>query len=202
MGFYAPAQIVRDARAHGVTVLPPCINRSDWDSVMEDVVGPSGRDLGLRLGLRQIGGLAEEEAAWIVAARGNGYRAVEDVWRRAGVRRATLMRLAEADAFAGLGIARRDAVWAARGMADARPLPLFAGGLEGEGGAEPAVSFPPLSEGEEVVEDYLSLRLTLRQHPVAFLRPVLTPPVLTPGVAVGLAAGAAAIGTPGALPVA
>ncbi|WP_347312013.1 error-prone DNA polymerase [Defluviimonas sp. SAOS-178_SWC] len=172
MGFYAPAQIVRDAREHGVTVLPVCINASTWDNRMEDC--PDGT-LALRLGFRQIRGLAEEEADWITAARRNGYLAMEDVWRRAGVSHRTLTLLAEADAFASLGLSRRDALWAARAYTTATPLPLFAGDLDGEGIVEPAVIFAEMSEGEHVVEDYAAMRLTLRTHPVALLRPRLTP---------------------------
>ncbi len=170
MGFYAPAQIVRDAREHGVTVLPPCINRSHWDNVMEPL--PDGQ-LALRLGFRQIKGVPEEAALWIGAARGNGYPALRDVWRRAGVAPAVLARLAEADCFASLGVARRDALWEARGLEGPAPLPLFAG-MDGEG-EEPAVQLAPMTEGEAVVEDYVSMRLTLRAHPVSFLRPLLTP---------------------------
>lgn len=171
MGFYAPAQIVRDAREHGVAVRPPCINASVRDCTME----PDGRGgLALRLGLRQITAMPEEEAGWIVAARGNGYGSVEDVWRRAGIAPALLARLAEADAFAGLGLTRRDALWAARALG-AAPLPLFAADLDGEAIAEPAVTLPAMSLGEEVVEDYHALRLTLRAHPLALLRHLLTP---------------------------
>jgi DNA-directed DNA polymerase III PolC len=173
MGFYAPAQIIRDAREHGVTVLPPCINASQWDNVMEP---DRTAGLALRLGFRQIRGMPEEEAMWIVATRANGFRAVEDVWRRAGVSPATLTRLAEADAFAALGLSRRDALWAARAMVPGEELPLFAGDIDGEGIVEPAVIFAQMSEGEAVVEDYVSLSLTLRSHPLAFLRALLTPP--------------------------
>jgi len=177
MGFYAPAQIVRDARAHGVAVLPPCINASQWDSVME----PDGSgNLALRLGLRQIRGLAEDEALWLVAARGNGYRTVQDVWRRAGTSPATLTRLAEADCFAALGLARRDALWQARAQGGAKPLPLFAADLDGEGLADPAVTFAAMTIGEQVVEDYASLRLTLRAHPLALLRHILAPGLTPP----------------------
>jgi len=172
MGFYAPAQIVRDAREHGVVVLPPCINHSHWDNVMEE----TGRGpLALRLGFRQIKGVVEEEALWIASTRGNGYLAVEDVWRRAGVGPATLTRLAEADVFAGLGLARRDALWATRAIAGEAPLPLFAGDIDGEGIVEPAVMFREMTMGEAVVEDYVAMRLTLRAHPMALLRPFLTP---------------------------
>ena len=172
MGFYAPAQIVRDARDHGVRVLPPCINASTWDNRMEEAADGT---LALRLGFRQIRGLAEEEGMWVVAARGNGYQAVQDVWWRAGVGPATVTRLAEADCFATLGQSRRDALWAARALTGDRPLPLFAGDIDGEGIVEPAVVFRDMSEGEKVVEDYVSMRLTLRSHPMALLRPWLTP---------------------------
>jgi DNA polymerase III alpha subunit len=172
MGFYAPAQIVRDARDHGVRVLPPCINASTWDNRMEEAADGS---LALRLGFRQVRGLAEDEGMWVVAARGNGYQAVQDVWRRAGISPATVTRLAEADCFAALGQSRRDALWAARALTGDRPLPLFAGDIDGEGIVEPAVVFREMSEGEKVVEDYVSLRLTLRSHPMALLRPWLTP---------------------------
>lgn len=169
MGFYAPAQIVRDAREHGVQVLPPCINASHWDCVMQK----TDRGLALRLGFRQIKGMAEEEALWIVAARGNGYSEVEDVWRRAGVPAETVTRLAEADCFAALGQARRAALWQARAISGAKPLPLFAQDLDGEAIYEPSVQFREMTEGESVVEDYISMRLTLRSHPMAILRPYL-----------------------------
>ncbi len=176
MGFYAPAQIVRDAREHGVTVRPICINASFWDNSME----PDGKGgLALRLGFRQIKGMNEQEAGWIAAARGNGYRSPEDVWRRAGTSPKLLTRLAEADAFAGLGLKRRAALWQVRAIAHDRPLPLFAGDMDGEGIMEAPVSLPTPSIGEEVIADYQSLRLSLRAHPMALLRPYLTPPVST-----------------------
>jgi error-prone DNA polymerase len=169
MGFYAPAQIVRDAREHGVIVLPPSINHSHWDNVLEDT--PDG--LALRLGFRQIKGLAEDDALWITAARGNGYRSPEDVWRRAGLAGPVLARLAEADCFLPVGLDRRAALWAARAIGGPAPLPLFAGDLDGEGIAEPAVTLAPMTTGEAVVEDYVALRLTLRAHPMALLRPFI-----------------------------
>ncbi len=172
MGFYAPAQIVRDAREHGVIVRPPCINASDWDNIMERTAEGA---LTLRLGFRQIRGMSEEEACWIVQARGNGFLTVEDIWRRAGVAPAMLTRLAEADCFANLGLSRRDALWAARGLSKGPVLPLFAGDMDGEGIVEPAVAFAALTAGEAVVEDYIAMRLTLRSHPLALLRPWLTP---------------------------
>ncbi|ETX15353.1 DNA polymerase [Roseivivax halodurans JCM 10272] len=172
MGFYAPAQIVRDAREHGVEVRPVAINESYWDNVME----PGRRErMALRLGFRQIKGLREEDAAWLAAARGNGYRSVRDVWRRAGLGPQVLARLAEADAFAALGLSRREALWEARALAKDKPLPLFAGDMDGEGIVEPAALLPEMTEGEEIVEDFVAMRLTLRRHPVALLRHILTP---------------------------
>jgi DNA-directed DNA polymerase III PolC len=173
MGFYAPAQIVRDAREHGVKVRPVCVNASYWDNVME----PDGRGgLALRLGFRQIKKMREEEAMWICASRGNGYAEVEDVWRRAGTPPHILEVLAEADAFASVGDNRREALWHAKAVKGIEPLPLFANELEGEGLDELPVTLPEMTEGENVVEDYVSMRLTLRSHPMALLRPLLTPP--------------------------
>ena len=172
MGFYAPAQIVRDAQEHGVEVRPVDINTSTWDNIME-ADGKGG--LALRLGFRQIKGVREDDAAWIASARGNGYRSVEDVWRRAGLEPRQLRTLAEADAFASLDISRRDALWAAAAIASDKPLPLFSGDMDGEGILEPLANLPKMSLGEEVVEDYVSMRLTLRAHPMAFLRHKLTP---------------------------
>ncbi|MCL3881518.1 error-prone DNA polymerase [Marivita sp. GX14005] len=172
MGFYAPAQIVRDAREHGVTVRPICINTSFWDNVMEpDEEG----GLALRLGFRQIKGISEEDATWIAAGRGNGYHSVHDLWRRAGLDPATIARLAEADVFQGTAISRRQALWDAKALSARKPLPLFANSLEDELIAEPAALLPDMTEGEEVVEDYVAMRLTLRRHPVALLRHILTP---------------------------
>ncbi len=180
MGFYAPAQIVRDARAHGVEVRPPDVNASHWDCTMER----DGRGgLALRLGLRMIRGLREDDCIWIPAARGNGYRSVEDVWRRAGVPPHQLAILAEADAFASLGLSRREAMWQARAVRGEAPLPLFAGDLEGEAIPEPDPELPPASLGEEMVADYLAMRLSLRVHPLALLRPLLTPGLPQPSPA-------------------
>ena len=171
MGFYAPAQIVRDAREHDVIVRPVDINESYWDNTIESN-GSNG--LALRLGFRQIKAMREDEACWITAARGNGYRSIEDVWRKAGTPPRLLATLAEADAFATLGLSRREALWQAEAVTGKEPLPLFARELEGEGMSEPDVELPQMSEGEEIVEDYVSMRLTLRRHPVALLRDRLT----------------------------
>lgn len=171
MGFYAPAQIVRDAREHGVELRPVCVNHSAWDNTLERRADDT---LALRLGFRQIKGFREEDAAWIVAARGNGYSDPESLWLRAGVAPVALERLAEADAFAGMGQTRRDALWAVRAISAPVPLPLFADPLDGEGLREPTVSLPKMKLGEEVVEDYVALRLSLRAHPMELLRPTIT----------------------------
>ena len=167
MGFYAPAQVVRDAREHGVPVRPVDVNHSRWDCTLENADGPL---LGVRLGLRMVGGLQGEHAAELVAARGeHPYADLDDLWRRAGVPVAALERLAEADALASLGLDRRGALWAIRGLADA-PLPLFAAADNRPEIVEPPVVLDPMRPGREVVEDYGSTGLSLRAHPLAFLR--------------------------------
>ncbi len=173
MGFYAPAQIVRDAREHGVEVRPVCVNASRWDCTLEPA---AGRTLAVRLGLRMAKGLANADGAEIVASRGGTpFVSVDMLWRRARVPVAALERLAEAGAFGGLGLGldRRQALWAIRGLADSR-LPLFAAmeqaRLPPPEIVEPPVALVPMTEGSEVVEDYRSVGLSLRRHPVAFLR--------------------------------
>ncbi|MFO1136445.1 MAG: error-prone DNA polymerase [Rhodoblastus sp.] len=255
MGFYAPAQIVRDAREHGVDVREPDINASDWDCTLEPVLrrhapqtpishaeepaqqasrsmiqrlvsrppfetrlsgapqgeGSSQDEKGgnlipgsaarqrvsngevstsravhprhaeraehirtthaLRLGFRLISGLAEDDMKKLVALRGRGYDSVRDVWLRTGLSTRALELLAGADAFASLGLTRRDALWAVQGLNRAgdkddlpllRPLSFRA--------TEPDADLPPMPPGEEVIEDYRRLRLSLRAHPVSFVR--------------------------------
>ncbi|GAO40447.1 error-prone DNA polymerase [Sphingomonas changbaiensis NBRC 104936] len=165
MGFYAPAQIVRDAREHGVKVLPPCVNASRWDCTLE---GDAERKP-VRLGLRLVKGLSDTHGALIaVAAMDKPFVSVEDAWHRSGVPVAALEKLAEADAFACLGIDRRQALWQVRGLGQTE-LPLFMS-VENR---EPAVTLRPMTEGREVVEDYGMIQLSLRHHPVRFLRPEL-----------------------------
>ncbi|MDX1781413.1 MAG: error-prone DNA polymerase [Thalassovita sp.] len=168
MGFYAPAQIVRDLRDHGIEVRPVCVNHSDWDNLLERRADGA---FALRLGFRQIKGFREEDAQWIKAARGNGYQDPESVWLRAGVTPSVLERLAEADAFIGIGLTRRDALWQVRAIRAPKPLPLFSDPMDGEGIREPEMTLPNMHLGEEVVEDYVALRLTLRAHPMELLRP-------------------------------
>ncbi len=166
MGFYAPAQVVRDAVEHGVTVLPLCANASRWDCTLEPA---DGRWLAVRLGLRMANGLANADAARLLAARDVPYADVDDVWRRAGVPVAALERIAEADGFRALGLDRRAALWAIRGLADTVP-PLFAAAGKRPEAVEPAVTLAAMTLGREVVEDYGSVGLSLRRHPVSFLR--------------------------------
>lgn len=165
MGFYAPAQIVRDAVQHGVQVLPICVENSFWNSVLE--YAPNG-SLAVRLGFRQIKGFKEEDGHWIASARGNGYRSIDALWRRAGISRPALTKLAGADAFTSHDVERRDALWAVKGLGGDRPLPLFE--QTGEGLPNLKAFLPTLSPSEAVFEDYVSTRLTLRAHPVQLLK--------------------------------
>jgi error-prone DNA polymerase len=174
MGFYAPAQIVRDAREHGVEVRPVCINESRWDCTLEPTAD-DGR-FAVRLGLRMVKGLGNAEAARLVSCREDRpFASVDDVWRRAGIPAVALIELADADAFRpALSLARREVLWAIKALRD-EPLPLFAAAARREAEvlpeqAEPVVALRPMVAGREVVEDYGHVGLTLRQHPVSFLR--------------------------------
>ena len=174
MGFYAPAQIVRDAQDHHVEVRPVCINASRWDCTLEPT-GDDGR-FAVRLGLRMVKGLANANAAAIVSARADTpFASIDDLWRRAGVPVAALVQIAEGDGFRpSLSMARREALWAIKALRD-EPLPLFAAATAHEQQlvpeiSEAAVSLRPMTAGSEVVEDYGHIGLSLRSHPVAFLR--------------------------------
>ena len=162
MGFYAPAQIVRDARQHGVEVRPVSINDSRWDCTLE----PGGKYFALRLGLRMVKGLADKDAARVIANRDQPYTDITQLHRAACLSLICLERLAEADAFACVNLDRRRALWEIRALAPSE-LPLFAGG---EDFAEAPAAISPMRPGREVVEDYRSTGLTLRRHPLSFLR--------------------------------
>ncbi len=175
MGFYAPAQIVRDARQHGVKVRPVCVNRSRWDCTLEPVDGVED-EYAIRIGMRMVRGLAMAHAARIVAARADyPFESIDDMWRRSGVPSASLEQLADADAFLpSLRLERRDALWAIKALRD-EPLPLFAAAAEREARSiteqhEPLVELRQMTEGHNVVLDYGHTGLTLREHPVSFLR--------------------------------
>jgi error-prone DNA polymerase len=174
MGFYAPAQIARDARQHGVEVRPVCVNASRWDCTLEN---GDGLYRAVRLGLCMVRGLSNTHAADLIATRANQpYRSVTDIQQRAGIPAAALQSVAEADGFHALGLDRRHALWEISGLADTT-LPLFAGA---ELSQEPQVALPAMTQGGEVVEDYRSTGLTLRQHPVSFLRAELTKQRIVP----------------------
>ncbi len=241
LGFYAPAQLVRDAREHGVEVREVDVNLSDWDCTLEPLpplpftgegrgegkpplpvrgerVGvrggailsdkdgaaphpspsatPSSRERGeggragegihprhaemaahihathaVRLGLRQIVGVKEEDMRRLVERRGQAYDSVRDLWLRSGLSSAALERLADADAFRSLGLDRRQALWAVRGLdrvGDQDDLPLFASRPARE--TEPDARLPPMPLGAHVVEDYRRLSLSLKAHPTSFMR--------------------------------
>jgi len=174
MGFYAPAQIVRDAREHGVVVRPICANASRWDCTLEPIANSDRH--AVRLGLGMVRGLSNADGAAIVAARAEQpFASIDDLWRRAAVPAASLVKLAEADGFRpSLGRARREALWEIKALRD-EPLPLFAAASAREQQivpevAEPMVALKPMTAGREVVEDYGHVGLTLRQHPLAFVR--------------------------------
>ncbi|MGA2792856.1 MAG: OB-fold nucleic acid binding domain-containing protein, partial [Roseiarcus sp.] len=243
MGFYAPSQIVRDAREHGVEVREADANLSDWDCTLEGAdepfsrcagepfsretgeggprvsegrmraVGPSEtsgvvdattalirrcappspalREKGfpihrrhaamapdirathaVRLGLRQIIGVREDDMRILIERRGAGYDSIRDLWLRTGLNAAVLERLADADAFRSLGLDRRVALWAVRGLdrvGDQDDLPLFSASRPARE-HEPDARLPPMPLGAHVVEDYRRLSLSLKGHPVAFMR--------------------------------
>jgi error-prone DNA polymerase len=179
MGFYQPAQLVRDARAHGVEIREADVNFSNWDCTLEGGA--------VRLGFRLIHGLSEDELKRLVTARGNGFSSIERLAAIAGVSRFTIERLAEADAFRSLGFDRRTALWAARRLdtigirptrgtaktqnpAQDNVLPLLAPHLGDELFPEQSVALPAMALSEHVVEDYVATGLSLKAHPVAFFR--------------------------------
>ncbi len=173
MGFYAPAQIVRDAREHDVEVRGPDVNYSLWDNRLEPLIGDNHA---LRLGFRQIKSLNREAAEAVVDARPNeGYVSVEDVWRRTNINTAALVALAEAGGFDSLGLARREALWAIRalghnGRETAAALPLFAAAEARDAIPETPIALPGETAGEVVANDYAAIRMSLKHHPVGLLR--------------------------------
>jgi error-prone DNA polymerase len=205
MGFYAPAQIVRCAREHGVEVCEADINHSLWDCTLEPA---KAGDFALRLGLRQIDGLREDDVKRVVSMRDGipaeldphlfapphqslsspgltldarlrghdkekekgSFRDVRDLWRRSGIGRASLEKLAAADAFRSLGLDRRQALWEVRGLPKEVPFPLFDHAHAVEMGAEEEAALPVMPLSEHVVNDYRTLRLSLKAHPMSFLR--------------------------------
>ncbi|QGZ95558.1 error-prone DNA polymerase [Terricaulis silvestris] len=189
MGFYAPAQIVRDAAEHGVETRPIDINHSDWDNSLEEGPNASERlhdrheDMrgdvrsthALRLGFRQAQGLDKEEIIRLIERRGRGYDSVRDVWLRSGLSPSTIVRLADLDGFRSLGLDRREALWAARALnrvGGQEDLPLFV--REEDPTKEPDYDLPSMLLGEHIVEDYRTIGLSLKTHPAALLRDELS----------------------------
>lgn len=185
MGFYAPAQLVRDARDHGVVVRPVDINESEWDATLED--GAFERDCihprhismqdvilarkAVRLGFRQVKGLTRKDVDRLLACRGNGYVSVRDLWLRTGLPRSVIERLADADVFRSIRLDRRAALWAAKALDEGSAvehLPLFTD--HGDLQVEPETPLPQMRDSEQVVNDYRYLSLSLKAHPVSFLR--------------------------------
>lgn len=197
MGFYQPAQLVRDARDHGVDIRDVDVNFSVWNSTLEkasfdpDRILPRHAEMrgviktnhALRLGFRQIKGLSEERMDAFVKRRGSGYESVRDVWLRSGLDVDEIEKLAQADAFRSLGLDRREALWAVRaldGKSAAEKLPLFDQPAIRLRELEPETKLPKMPLGEHVIHDYRSLGLSLKAHPVAFLRERLDRAGVTP----------------------
>ncbi|PZT92954.1 MAG: error-prone DNA polymerase [Citromicrobium sp.] len=175
MGFYAPAQIVRDARDHDVTVLPADVNLSQWDCTLEQTVDElsAGEGVALRLGLRQVDGLPEAVAARLIAERqaGGPYADIVTLRDRSRIAPSHIERLANADCFGSTGLSRRKSLWDARSLKAAPDLPLFEAAAARDEGAERwQTRLPVMPLSEEVVADYQTLRLSLKAHPMSFLR--------------------------------
>ncbi|BCH13888.1 error-prone DNA polymerase [Mesorhizobium sp. L-2-11] len=202
MGFYQPAQLVRDARDHGVEIREVDVNFSGWDCALEEAPFDPARVLdrhaqmrgvirtshAVRLGFRQVKGLSKDRMEVFVARRGNAYASVRDVWLRSGLYVDEIEKLAQADAFRSLGLDRRDALWAVRaldGRSATETLPLFDRPAIRLRDLEPATRLPIMPLGEHVVHDYRSLGLSLKAHPLAFLRQRLDGSGVTPNARLG-----------------
>lgn len=164
MGFYQPAQIVIDAKKHGVEIRPIDINYSAWDNLLEE---KSGKYHALRLGFRQIKGMNAEDIEYLTSGRKKVYNHIHELMD-AGVSLSALERLADADAFRSIAMDRRAALWEVSAMAD-RPVALFKN-QPSESSLEIQASLPLMSKGEHVIQDYASTSLSLKAHPVSFVR--------------------------------
>jgi len=166
MGFYAPAQLVRDAQDHGVEIREVDVNKSEWDCALENEKG-----VALRLGFNQVKGLGRDKIDEFVRRRGVGYASAVDLARRSGLDRKALERLAEADAFRSLRLDRRQALWTIKAI-DVHPLSLFAAPSEAPS-PEVLAPLPIMPLGQHVLEDYEAVGLSLKAHPLKLLRPEL-----------------------------
>ncbi|MFL5317309.1 MAG: error-prone DNA polymerase [Microvirga sp.] len=186
MGFYQPAQLVRDAREHGVELRPIDVNDSDWDCTLEPAEEPKGLvRCAVRLGFRQITGIKKAEIERLVKARerGNGFHSIDQLGAIEGLSRQTLERLAEADAFRSLHLDRRMALWVVKGLDAARltrdgglldqAAPLFTPHLADGLFREESVALPGMALSEHVADDYATTGLSLKEHPCTFFRPML-----------------------------
>lgn len=202
MGFYAPAQLVRDAADHGVGILPVDINESDWDCTLEKMSFDPSKIIGrhasmrgviktahaVRLGFRQVKGLPEKQMKLFVERRGEGYRSVRDLWLRSGLDVGSIEKLAQADAFRSIGLDRRAALWAVRALDRAsatETLPLFDRPDVHLEDREPEMQLPVMPLGEHVIHDYRALSLSLKAHPLSFLRRQFDQAGITPNVDLG-----------------
>lgn len=168
MGFYQPAQIVIDARKHGVEVRPVDINHSSWDNILEE---KSGKYFALRLGFRQIKGIRTEDIESLTNHRLSKYQNIHSLLD-AGVSLSALEQLADADAFGSIGLSRRQALWEVSALAD-RPVALFEN-QPSESKLEQQITLPLMSKAENVIQDYASTALSLKAHPVSFVREELS----------------------------
>ena len=174
MGFYQPAQLVRDAQAHGVEVRPPDVMSSDWDCTLEEKDDPRAEKYRpVRLGLRQIKGFKKEDAKALVEARAAGADSIEAFARQAHLSRRALEILAEADAFRSLGFPRREALWAVKGLSPEWGAETHAPLLLRQSLKEAQVELPFMSQPQHVAEDYRTTSLSLKDHPVRFFREAL-----------------------------
>jgi len=164
MGFYQPAQIVIDAERHGVVMRPVDVNHSQWDNTLEK---KTDKYCALRLGFRQVKGLSEEDIQVLVAARGAGYTSINQL-SDAGVPQAAIEKLTDADAFRSLNMDRREALWEVPALSD-KPIALFAG-QPSESTMEAKITLPFMTQAEHVVQDYAATGLSLKAHPVSFVR--------------------------------
>ncbi len=185
MGFYATSQLVRDAQEHRVEVRAVDVNSSNWDCTLERTPVPNGvlharhasmrgdirTKCAVRLGFRQISGFSEDWAKKIESLRDSGFDSVRHLWLRTGLPTKAIEKLAHADTFNSVGLSRRDALWAVKALqktGDKDNLPLFA--RVSMPALEPDANLPPMLPGEQVIEDYRHLYLSLKAHPVSFLR--------------------------------
>jgi error-prone DNA polymerase len=164
MGFYQPAQLVIDARKHGVVFHPADVNHSQWDNTLE---AKEGRYFTVRLGFRQIDGVKEEDILLLIGGRTEPYTTVHAL-QDAGLPAACLEKLADADAFRSLGLDRRQALWEVAALAD-RPIGLFRG-TASESAGESGITLPEMALSEHVIQDYATTSLSLKAHPVQFIR--------------------------------